>query len=325
MMNFSFSEDNENEDNNLFLPGEFDDSGHNNCLNEERELFFNKLDDMKYINEKSYESKPTGPFTHEDKEEEIEEIDQFTEKIVHFSELKAIKQEEKIESENINNNKIENNDKNINNLDVQNNKIEEEIITKTQEIEDTSNIILNKRIIKTKFEDDNTRRRIKNILLDEIKNFINKQIIKLYNNKIGQGILKKELKPLNQKQKSNGNIEESKEFIRKSVGEIFSDDITGRITNFPKDHNKKLIEKLLNEENIIIKNYFNDLFKITFFQCLEHFRGTKYYTELNGMRKMNDVINNEEEGYKKHLQYYFMNYETIINNKKSRYKRKKIK
>ena len=183
--------------------------------------------------------------------------------------------------------------------------------------------ISNDNISITKFSDDNLRRKCKHILLDNLLYLINYKIRILYNNNIGKGILKKELKKLNQKQKSDSNIKFNKEFLNKSIGEIFSDKISSRITNCPPEHNKILIQSLLNEKDINIKNYFNNLFSLTFFQCLEHFRGTHYYPELKEMNTLkNELQKYSNIDYASNLDYYFHNYEIIINKKKSRKSRK---
>ena len=57
------------------------------------------------------------------------------------------------------------------------------------------------------------------------------------------------LKKLNQSQIKNSNIEYNRLFFEKSLKDIFSDDITTKWKTEGRDHNKKLIEKLLNEEN----------------------------------------------------------------------------
>ena len=176
----------------------------------------------------------------------------------------------------------------------------------------------------TKYDEDNIRRKCKHFILDSVFNHINIMIRKLYNNKIGQGIFKKQLQTLNQKQKSESNIKFNQEFLYKTIGEIFSDKISGRITNFPPDYNKFLIQSLLNEKDEAKKKYFNNLFSLTFLECLEHFRGSKNITILNGMHKLNDILEEykEEPDYASNLEYYLNNYEIIINNKKSRKKRK---
>ena len=171
--------------------------------------------------------------------------------------------------------------------------------------------------------DNYLRKKCKRTLLDVIFNFLNQTIKKVYNNKIGEGVRIKELKPLNYKINSEMGIKYNKEFLNKNIGEIFSNNISDRFTNFSKLHNKSLIINLLNEEDEGKKNFFRRLFGLTFLQCLEHFRGTVFYFELDGLIQLNDVINNIiDEEYKVNLIYYFENYEKIINKKKERRRRR---
>ena len=192
--------------------------------------------------------------------------------------------------------------------------------------EEVENSFLNKkRKDKNKYNDTNIRRKTKHLLFDNILNFSNNTIKKVYNNNIRKGILMKQFFPLNTKPKSELNSEYNKELLNKTIKDIFSDVISQKYTNIPKDHNKKLIKDLLNEKDLNIKNYFTNLFSLTFIQCLEHFRGTKFYNELNGMKLLEEEIKNydNEKEYAENLQYYFNNYEKIINNKKSRNSKKK--
>ena len=175
----------------------------------------------------------------------------------------------------------------------------------------------------TKFSDDNMRRKCKHMVLDSLFNFINNKIYELYNGKIGKGIRIKQLQKLNQKQKSQSNIQFNKEFLQKPIREIFSDKLSGRITSFCPEHNKELIEMLLNERDVVRKTYFNNLFSLTFLQCLEHFRGSKKYCELNGMNDMKmELRGYDDEDYAQSLEYYLNNYEKIINNKNPRKSKK---
>ena len=175
----------------------------------------------------------------------------------------------------------------------------------------------------TKYSDDNMRRKCKHMVLDSLFYFINDKIYELYNGKIGKGIRIKQLQKLNQKQKSQSNIQFNKEFLQKPIKEIFSDKLSGRITSFCPEHNKELIEYLLNESDAVKKTYFNNLFSLTFLHCLEHFRGSKNYFELNGMNDMKmELQNYDDEEYAQSLEYYLNNYEKIINNKNSRKPRK---
>ena len=162
-------------------------------------------------------------------------------------------------------------------------------------------------------------RKCKHLTLKAIFNLINKKIIKFYNGKIGNGIFKRQLKKLSKKQKSEPTIKFNQEFLYQSIFEIFSDKISPKYSNYNPEFNKQLIQSLMNENNIEIKNYFTKLFRLTFLQCLEHYSSTKNYEELNEMRVFNDEKKNmEDKDYVENLDYYLKNYEEIIKGKKSR-------
>ena len=180
-----------------------------------------------------------------------------------------------------------------------------------------------------KYSDDNIRRRCKHFVLNSLLEFINKQINKLYNGNIGNGIFKKELQTINQSQKSDASIDFNKLFLEKKIGDIFSDTISGKYTNFPTNYNKLLIEKLRNEADEYKRIYFNKLFDLSFIECLKHFRGEKNINELEGLKCFNDIKDHIIEKYPidgkeyiTYLEYYMNNFETIINNKRSRRPRK---
>ena len=175
-----------------------------------------------------------------------------------------------------------------------------------------------------KFTDDNLRRKCKHIVLSSIMDFINEKLYILYKGNLGQGINIKKLLTLNYNQKSNVIVQYNKDFLNKTLGDIFSEDISSRFTNFPKEHNKNLIEILRKESDESKRNYFNKLFNLTFLQSLEHFRGSETINELIGLKKYNEIINKFEfdNDYITCLNYYIHNFEIIINNKKSRNRKK---
>ena len=168
-----------------------------------------------------------------------------------------------------------------------------------------------------KFSDDNLRRKVKHLLIDHLLRFINNKIYKIYKGQVGNGIFVKKLLTLNQRQKTDSTIQFNKDLLQKSLGEIFSDDISAKYTIFPLEHNKNLIIKFLNEEDEEKKEYFNKLFSITFLDSLEHFRGSKIINELKGLKGI-EYIKSDDEEYLSQLRYYFNNYEKIIFNKRSR-------
>ena len=176
----------------------------------------------------------------------------------------------------------------------------------------------------TRFNDNNIIRKCKKILLMNILYFINERIKEFYNN-IGHGIFQKKLQKLNKNQTSESNVKLNQELLNKTIKDIFSDDIFGRINNLPKDHNKKLIQNLLNEKDLKIRDYFTKLFNLTFKQCLQHFIGQQTYNELKGMKLFVEEKNKykDDKEYAELLECYFKNYEKRINNKKTRKPRKK--
>ena len=139
---------------------------------------------------------------------------------------------------------------------------------------------------------------------------------------------------LNKRQVSNANIEFNKAFMGKTLATIFSDPISSRYTNFPKNQNEKSIEKLISEESDENKLYFGKLFNLTFLDCVDHFIDNEKIDILDGLKLFSEMIEDPVElknknialgdnGYLKQLNYYFINYKDILYRKKSRKRGKK--
>lgn len=178
-----------------------------------------------------------------------------------------------------------------------------------------------------KFSDDNIRRKCKRIILENIREFINNKIYEIYDGNIGGNIFRKELLTLNKNQIAVGTVNSNKEFLSKTLGEIFSDTISSRFTTFPPKHNESLIKRLMNEEDEEKRKYFQKLFNLTFLQCLKHFREENEVKEIDGLKSYREIKKNLNEGkeYILTLDYYIQNFEYIIYNKKERISKKKIK
>jgi len=185
-----------------------------------------------------------------------------------------------------------------------------------------------------KFTDDNIRRKLKRIIFTHLLKYLNKQIKIKYNGKIGKGIFKKELCILNQSQITNTNVTFNKELLNKTLYDIFSDKISRRITKYPEDHNKFIIEGLINEEDTEKRIYFKNLFNITFSDCLEYLNGDKYFEQLNGLELFSEFkeikqdylkIYDDGEEYVKLLKYYLKEFKNIINRKNPRESKKRTK
>lgn len=169
-----------------------------------------------------------------------------------------------------------------------------------------------------KFSDDNLIRKVKCILLDDLYLFINKLLKKIYN--IEKIKREKILLKMKQNQVINSKADYNRDFLNKKLEYIFSEDISTKYTKYCPEHNRNLIISLLNEEDEQKKAIFKKIFNLTFFECLEHFRGTKYIMELNGLTLLDDICKKfkNDLAYVKKFKHYVFDFETIINIKKLR-------
>lgn len=175
-----------------------------------------------------------------------------------------------------------------------------------------------------KFKDDNVRRKIKHLIFSHLKKYINNQIKIKYNGKIGKGIFKKELLTLNQEQTANTNVIYNRLLLKKTLLEIFSEKLSRKITNYSEDHNKNIIQGLINEKDKEKRIYFQNLFNLTFLDCLEYLRGDKYIEQLKGLELFSEFKEIKQDYFKKYndgemyveqLKYYLKEYEVLINKK----------
>ena len=177
-----------------------------------------------------------------------------------------------------------------------------------------------------KYTPDNIRKKCKNIIIKSLSTFINDKIKVLYKNDLGYGDLEKSLKLLKDDKKAeNGYF---CEFINKKLKDIFSQEISSRFCNYSSDHNKKVIESLVNEGDEEKRNYFNNLFNITFMDCLKYFREEKEIKEieeLKGLERLSSVkeklLKENEENYVNYFVYFIENFEKFINSKKKKFKK----
>ena len=182
--------------------------------------------------------------------------------------------------------------------------------------------------VHNKYIFDNMIRKTKGMIIKVLFNFINKKIMAIYDDNIGQGNIIKKLFMINQAQVSNANIDFNKAFLEKTLGEILSADLTKRIINYNRDHNKILIEKLKNEKDEEKKEYFNGLFNLEFSDCLKYFRGANVnndkYKYIKGLKKFCDLKNEANFRHKndtdfiEHLESFINDYEKNLNKRKGR-------
>lgn len=173
----------------------------------------------------------------------------------------------------------------------------------------------------TKFSYDNLKRECKHLVIENVMDFINEKINIAYDGNIGDGLFKKQLMKLNQEQKKNSSVEFNQIFLTKTLKEILSQNITKRIKFYKEDHNKVLINRLIEEK----KEEFESLFNLTFIDCLDHFIGNKKIEELEGLTLFSELKNsilekyeNDGESYYNNLELFMKDFKDIINNAKPR-------
>ena len=170
----------------------------------------------------------------------------------------------------------------------------------------------------TKYSEDNIIRKIKASVISSLKDFINSVISNVYDKKIGKGRFRKELLKMNQSQIINSK--NNREFLYKSLKEIFSEDISTKYNNYQPEHNRRVIEDLLDEKDYNKQTLFKNLFDLKFLECVLHIRGEKQNDLLNGLASLDDLcakFENDKE-YLESFKYYTNNLETIIINKRRR-------
>jgi len=199
-----------------------------------------------------------------------------------------------------------------------------------------SNLIIKKKKVgrkrKLDYEDnhkianDNMIRKCKHLVINNCIEFLNFQIKKIYHNNIGEGILIKKILDINQVQKSDNKLETTKLFLNKKLSEIFSVDISLKYTSFLPAHNKILISRLLNEEDIEKREKFQKIFNLTFADCMQLFLGNNNkYIEFEGFPVLDEIKDelNEDNEYLEKIKNFLLNFEDIIKHKKPRKRNKK--
>ena len=171
-----------------------------------------------------------------------------------------------------------------------------------------------------KYSCDNLLQNVRRIIIKIVQIFINSTIHDMYKNDPDYDIEKDKLMKMKQDQIVKQNIKLSKNFLKKTLEHIFSEDISSKIKKYNPDHNRNLIFKLLNDTNIERRHIFHNLFEKTFLECLEHIRGTKHINELEGIITFDKYKEKfkDDYDYLVSLENMFKVYEIIINNKKGR-------
>ena len=167
-----------------------------------------------------------------------------------------------------------------------------------------------------KFSNDIIRKKIKTLIIKELQSFINRKIVEIYGEDAGEGMVRKRLMKLSGEQNSN-RLEFMKEFLNKTLLNIFSGNVTSGLIHYSKDTNIKLINDLINDKIEQRSSYFKGLFNITFLDCLKYYRGENVCKEyLKGLTRFSHYIKKNEvklgKDYIEHLSAYLHNYEKNI-------------
>jgi len=159
--------------------------------------------------------------------------------------------------------------------------------------------LINPQKKRRKYDSDSLRKKIKGLVLRYSLEFINGKI----QNK------KDVIKKIKYDQTKNTDVTFEKEFMYKTLEEIFSEPVQKKYTKTrdPGKYNKKQITKL-KSQSMELKNIFN----IKFIECLNYFFGNSDLEELNGMKTFEDTSLDLEEKHKKCLIYYANNYEDNV-------------
>ena len=174
-----------------------------------------------------------------------------------------------------------------------------------------------------KYSYDNLSRKCKYIIIDKLILFINNILIKLYKGDIGKGTNELKLLKLNQKEISSSKADYNLALLNNSIKGILSAKISKKYFNHSPEHNKVLIEKLLNEKDVEKRIFFEKLFNLRFLDCLNHFGGKVNVKELGGFPSIETVC----EEFKKYKDYikYVTQFKSFINNYEDIFKEKKVR
>ena len=175
-----------------------------------------------------------------------------------------------------------------------------------------------------KFSDDNLSRKCKHVIIDNLISLINNLIKKYYDDNDD----KNQLLKINQRQIIISKVDYNKNFLKKQLKDILSDKISSKYKKYISEHNKNLIQRLLNEKDEEKRTLFIKIFNLTFLDCLNHFIGKVKIKELEGLIGVDEVIEQikeekDNEDYKIQFKNFIFNYERILNEKKVRNRGKK--
>ncbi len=100
---------------------------------------------------------------------------------------------------------------------------------------------------------------------------------------------------------SKTNLEFNRIFFQKTLKEIFTDNITSKWKIKGKEHNKRIINNLLNEEDETKRIIFEKILNSTFLDLLKYLRGRKEGLEYFKGLKFDELMWSKIIKDEKHL------------------------
>ena len=93
-----------------------------------------------------------------------------------------------------------------------------------------------------------------------------------------------------------------KKLLQKTIGEILRQDISAKYKHCSNEHNKELIEEILNHEDEEIRELFNDLLNEKFINYIKQFKEYENYSYLYDLTKFDEIKSDfSDEKYVKAL------------------------
>ena len=248
--------------------------------------------------------------------------------------------ENQIINENLENYLLKNSNEGYNEYSIVDNENYQEFIQSSKLVNDNDFQIFEKNVnlgrkkkgssekgIHNKYTSDNIIRKCKAVFINKLRNFINNKI-KIFYELDGQQLSdSKKLMKMNQQQIINSHVKYNQFFLNRTIKEIFSENISSRCNKYSLEHNKNLINDLLKEKDKTSNIFFKSIFSLTFLDCIKHIREDKIEDCLKGLQNLDEICQNlgGDDDYKESFKTYIVNFENIINNKKSRKLRKNNK
>ena len=185
-----------------------------------------------------------------------------------------------------------------------------------------------------KFSEDDEFRKIKVMLKDALISFINNKITEKeidLNNICGKKAKDVNIKNINQKIMIDNKIKTTRKLFDTTIKDFLSDKISGRYSTYPKDFNKRVLQKLYEYESFqkILDQKIIDCINYCIKYCIKN-ENKKEETEnscLKGFEKefkaqLDDLKTKNEQAYIDSINKLITEIEVIYKNKKPKKKKK---